>query len=139
VTPPPVERQPDPGEVAFLEAQVNGITQHRIGGEPPVELAAFVRDAAGAVTAGIYGWTWGRTCELHHLWVDERHRGRGVGRGLLAVAEGEASARGCRQVLLFTHDFQAVHFYVDRGYAEVGRVDDYPDGYAALWLRKPLD
>jgi GNAT superfamily N-acetyltransferase len=135
---PSVERQPDPREVVFLETKVNELSQSRLGGEAPVELAAFQRDDTGAVTAGIYGWTWGVTCELHHLWVHESMRGGGVGGELLTLAEAEANRRGCRQVLLFTHAFQAGHFYDRRGYVEVGRVDDYPDGDAALWLRKDL-
>lgn len=133
-----VERQPDPDDVAFLEARVNEITHERVGGLAPVELAVFVRDATGAVTAGIYGWTWGGSCELHHLWVDPSSRRVGLGSELLAVAEAEAAHRGCHQVMLFTHAFQAGHFYADRGYVEVGRVADYPEGDAALWLHKRL-
>jgi GNAT superfamily N-acetyltransferase len=134
-----VETDPDPADVAFLEARINDITQQRVGGEAPLELALFVRDGSGAITAGTYGWTWGSTCELHHLWVDESLRGTGIGTELLAEAEAEATRRGCRQITFFTHTFQAGHFYRDRGYELVGRVEDYPDGDAALWLRKPLD
>ncbi len=98
----------------------------------------FVRDGAGAITAGTYGWTWGTTCELHHLWVDESLRRTGVGTRLLAEVEAEATRRGCGQIIFFSHAFQAGQFYRDRGYEVVGRVEDYPDGDAALWLRKPL-
>ena len=42
-----------------------------------VELAIFVRDA-GAVVAGISGWTWGDCCELQSLWVEPSLRGGGL-------------------------------------------------------------
>ena len=31
------------------------------------------------IVAGIDGWTWGQTCEIRYLWVEERRRGQGLG------------------------------------------------------------
>ena len=55
-----------------------------------VELAIFVRDA-GAIVAGISGWTWGDCCELQSLWVQPSLRGRGLATRLIAAAETEAA------------------------------------------------
>jgi ribosomal protein S18 acetylase RimI-like enzyme len=93
----------------------------------------------GQLVGGCHGGTWGGTCELQSLWVEPAHRHGGLGRGLLALAEREAQERGCHQVVLFTHQFQAPGFYEGLGYRVVGRVDDYPSGTAALWFRKPLN
>jgi GNAT superfamily N-acetyltransferase len=102
------------------------------------ELASFIRDEACVIRGGVYGWTWGGCCELQYLWVEESLRGNGLG-GLLAEwAEREARSRGCGQVVLFTHASRASTFYLRRGYDLVGRVDDYPVGDSALWLRKAL-
>ena len=75
-----------------------------------VELAIFVRDGT-TVVAGISGWTWGDCCELQSLWVDQDLRGRGLATRLFAAAEAEAAARGCRQTVHFTYDFQARALY----------------------------
>ena len=56
----------------------------------------------------------------------------------MAVAEDEALARGCHQVVLFTYRFQAPGFYERCGYRIVGRVDNYPMGAPALWFQKSL-
>ena len=103
-----------------------------------VDLAIFVRDAAGAVVGGISGWTWGDCCELQSLWVDPSLRGRGLATRLIAAAEAEATARGCRQSVHFTYDFQAGALYERSGYEVVGRVKDFPSGTDALWFRKRL-
>jgi GNAT superfamily N-acetyltransferase len=138
-----VEDDPDPGDLATLEERLADATAtatgHPRSGERP--LAVFARGDDGALVGGVSGWTWGGTCELLHLWVDDAARGEGLGTRLLDAAEAEAIRRGCHQVVLFTH---AVHAgrdeqrYPRRGYELVGRVDDYPTGDAALWYRKPL-
>jgi GNAT superfamily N-acetyltransferase len=72
------------------------------------------------------------------LFVDEDRRGAGLGSSLLAGAEEEARSRGCTQMLLATHTFQAPAFYAARGYQEQGRYADYPAGEAQVLLAKPL-
>ena len=104
-----------------------------------VDLAIFVRDAAGTVVAGISGWTWGDCCELQSLWVAPSLRGRGLATRLLAAAEAEAAARGCSQTVHFTYDFQARALYEHNGYELVGRVEDFPSGTDVLWYHKHLN
>ncbi len=101
------------------------------------DLAIFVREA-GAVVAGISGWTWGDCCELQSLWVHPDRRGRGLAALLLAAAEAEATSRGCSQTVHFTYDFQAQALYEKSGYELMGRVEGFPAGTDALWFRKCL-
>jgi GNAT superfamily N-acetyltransferase len=132
------EARPDPADVSLLESRISDLMASATGHRDARELASFVRDESDEVRGGVYGWTWGGCCELQLLWVDEPLRGQGIGDRLLEWAEGEARARGCLQAVLFTHDAQAPQLYLRRGYEVVGRVDDYPIGGAALWLRKTL-
>jgi GNAT superfamily N-acetyltransferase len=102
-------------------------------------LIVSLRDEAGRLVGGLYGWTWGGCAFVDLLWVDEARRRTGLGSRLLASAEDEARSRGCTQVLLSTHTFQAPDFYAARGYREMGRYENYPEGGAQIHLAKPLD
>jgi GNAT superfamily N-acetyltransferase len=101
-------------------------------------LIVSLRDEPGRLIGGLYGWTWGGCAFVDLLWVDERHRRTGLGGRLLASAEQEARARGCTQVLLSTHGFQAPGFYAALGYRETGRYEDYPTGSYQVQLAKRL-
>lgn len=133
-----VEEQPDPRDVAFLRERVVEFNEDTTGFRDGRDLACFVRDAAGRVTAGLSGFTWGGYCKVEWLWVAEPLRRAGLGRRLMEAAEREASARGCATILVDTHDFQAPGFYARLGYDAIGRADGCPRGAGQTWFQKRL-
>jgi putative oxidoreductase len=133
-----VETDPSPEQVQYLEDRIYqfnaGVTRIADG----EWLAIFVRDDAGRIVGGIAGNTWGGCCEIRQFWVEESHRGRGLGTRLLAAAEGEARRRGCSQIFLMTFSFQAPAFYARHGFTTVAAVNGYPRGHRNLLMRKSL-
>lgn len=106
--------------------------------EIPVQLYA-VEAAAGDPVAGLVGYVWGHWLHVDLLWVDERHRGTGLGSRLMAQAEETARAQyGCSHSRVETWDFQAPDFYQKLGYKIVGIVEDYPPGCTDHVLTKRL-
>ncbi|MFF3845608.1 GNAT family N-acetyltransferase [Streptomyces sp. NPDC002328] len=107
------------------------------GRETPLHVWAL--DEAGALAGGLVGHTWTTWLHVAHLWVDARHRGRGLGSGLLTEAERVAGEeRGCRRARLETWDFQAPRFYRRHGYEVVCVIEDYPPGITEYTLTKRL-
>jgi len=108
-------------------------------GERELPLHVWALDDSGALAGGLVGHTWTSWLHVTYLWVDERHRGTGLGSQLLARAERMARrARGCTSVRLETWDFQAPEFYKKQGYEVVCVIPDYPPGVTEYTLTKHL-
>jgi GNAT superfamily N-acetyltransferase len=65
----------------------------------------------------------GAVAKLGALVVDEKHRGRGVGRALVSATEAAARSSGCVQLFLTTaeHRSDAHAFYEHLGFERTGR------------------
>ena len=133
-----LETEPKPGDIQFLEQRIYEFNVQTTGIADGKLLASFLRDGEGRVLGGVFGWTWGATCYVRYLFVPAETRNRGHGSRLMAIVEAEASARGCKQIVLETHDFQAPQFYCKLGFEVTGRVCDYPCGHQYLTLVKRL-
>jgi GNAT superfamily N-acetyltransferase len=133
-----LETEPKPGDVQLLEQQIYEFNVQTTGIADGKLLASFLRDGEGMVLGGVFGWTWGATCYVRYLFVPAEARNRGHGSRLMAIVEAEASARGCKQIVLETHDFQAPQFYCKLGFEITAGVCDYPVGHQYLTLVKRL-
>jgi GNAT superfamily N-acetyltransferase len=137
---PSITVESGPAEVV-REAVLTGLRAfNRRHAEPPgfEPLVVSARDSSGAIIGGLVGltgWTW---LHVDLLWVDDGHRGTGVGTNLLRAAEQEAASRGVRHVDLDTFDFQAKPFYTREGYSVFGILEDYPPGHTRYFMRKDL-
>ena len=130
--------EPDDALAARLDAEIAAFNFEATGIRDARDFAAALHDEGGALMAGVQGWTWGATCWVERLWVREDARHRGLGRRLIIAVESEARARGCGQLALTTHSFQAPEFYRRLGFETVAELADYPVGHANLLLRKRL-
>ena len=129
---------PSPFDVQFLEDRLYEFNSGATGIDDGLGLGILLRDESGNIVAGAAGHTWGGTCELRQIWVAPPLRGRGLGRRLILEAEAEAIRRGCQQLVLSTHSFQAPAFYRRLGFEVVSELPDYPRGHSHLVLRKRL-
>lgn len=106
--------------------------------ERDAPLHVWASNPTDDLAGGLVGHTWATWLHVTYLWVDERHRGAGLGTLLLIEAERLATARGCRSSRVETWDFQAPGFYRRHGYEVVCAIPDYPPGVTEYTLTRRL-
>jgi len=129
----------DAGRLASLSAELGypvpaGALADRLGYllERDGEIVLVAELVPGEVVGWVHGSEQlllesGRRCELLGLIVDARHRGRGVGRRLVAAVEDWAAARGLDQIAVRSNvaRTESHPFYERLGYARVKTQHSY--------------
>ena len=124
-----------------VQAVENGLATYNLLHAPPYNtqrLVLFLRTTDGVLHGGLIGLTWWGWLRVEILWIDEMLRHEGWGARLLEMAEQEAIRRGCQHVFLDTMSFQALPFYLKRGYRVFGQLEDLPEGHRMYFLQKQL-
>ena len=88
----------------------------------------------GVLTADVL-WNW---VYIDELWVDKDYRGKGLGKELMEKAEGYAISNHMAGLWLWTQSWQAPEFYLQLGYQEFTRFDDFPKGHSRIGYRKQI-
>lgn len=133
-----VAQKAEPDDREVIAAGIRDFNQRKAGPANATLLAVVLRDESGATIGGLWGRTSYGWLFVELLFVPDALRGAGLGAKLMRAAELEAKARGCHAAWLDTYDFQARAFYERLGYAEFGRLDDYPTGHLRHFMRKDL-
>jgi GNAT superfamily N-acetyltransferase len=134
-----VEAEPSPDDIRALEDSIYAFNVRATGVSGGKLFAIFLRDEARVAIGGAFGWTWAATCSVRTLFVPLHLRNQGHGTRLMRAVEVEAKARGCRQILLETFDFQAPRFYFKLGFEVRARVSDYIRGHDLIVMAKRLN
>lgn len=122
-----IEENPAPADLDVIE---RALVEHNEARSEPrnYPLTVFLRTPEGQIVGGLRGVTvWGWLF-VSQLWVAEHLRDRDYGTKLLAAAEHEARARGCRAAYVDTFSFLALDFYRKVGYTVFGQLEDFPRG-----------
>jgi GNAT superfamily N-acetyltransferase len=138
---PRLEITDTPPDEAYLQlwAPLLAFNQQEVGDAESRTFAVLLRDRD---TDEVLGGLWARSLwgafYIDMLVTPQGMRGRGIGTDLMARAEAEARARGCRVVWLDTYAFQARRFYEKLGYVEFGRLEGPGPVYPRHFLKKDL-
>lgn len=133
-----VTGEPTAEDLATIGGALTAFNDADVGASGRQAIAVVVRDAAGAIVAGISGYTaWG-WLYVQWLWVADDARGGGVAGRMLAAAEAEGRARGCHGAYIDTFSPVALKVYQRAGYVPFGELKDFPPGRTRTFLQKRL-
>ncbi|EJZ19728.1 GNAT family N-acetyltransferase [Rhizobium sp. Pop5] len=129
---------PSQEELAAIADALTAFNAGDVGPSDRQPLSVLIRDTDGKVTGGLSGFTaWGWLF-TQMLYVPDTLRGTGLAGKLLAKAEEEARARGCRGAWIDTFSPQALRAYLRQGYEVFGELEEFPEGRTRSFLRKNL-
>lgn len=132
-------RRPPPELRHRLDRRLTEFNRRRVGRSDARTFGAvFVDPGTHREVAGLYAQSYWGWMYVDELWVDARRRGQGLGRRLMAEAEEEAAARGCRGMWVDTWSWQARGFYAKLGFELFGEIEDFPPPHRRLFLKKRL-
>lgn len=133
-----VTGEADPDDLKAIGENLSAFNDADVGPANRQPLAVLVRDEAGALVAGISGYTaWG-WLYVQWLWIANSQRGQGLAGKMLASAETEARSRGCHGAYIDTFSPVALKVYERAGYARFGELRDFPKGRIRVFLQKPI-
>lgn len=133
-----VTDKPEPNELGAIGENLSAFNDADVGPSERRTLVVLVRDEAGALKAGINGYTGWGWLFTQWLWVDESLRGQGMAGRMLQAAEDEARARGCHSAWIDTFNPVAEKAYTRQGYQVFGELPDFPIGRTRKFLKKNL-
>ena len=93
---------------------------------------------SNSIIAGIHGQIGCDWLYIASLWVDENHRGEGVGKKLLGLAEKIASEKKCHGIYLYTYSFQSPRFYEKLGFSIFGKLENFCGEHTKYFMKKSL-
>jgi GNAT superfamily N-acetyltransferase len=129
-------------EPTIFNALIEGVREHiheQIGNEAAQPLMLTVRDESDQLIGGISGRTIYRNFLIDVVWVAKKHRGAGLGRELMLMAELEAKNRGCLIAQLDTLSIQAPIFYQKIGFELAGVIPEFSGSPARYFLMKKFN
>ena len=137
---PAIRPRHDPtlAEIGALEDRLYEHNRAAVGRDDGAGLGFVVHDDAGVLIGAVAGHSWAGMAEIVQLWVDERHRGEGLGRALIEAFKAEAAARDCQSIFVMSYDFQAPAIYEKCGFRRVAEVEGWPPGHTHVALRLDL-
>jgi len=133
-----IETEANNDNVRVIEQNLNLFNKQFSASDGYEPLNIFIRNEQNHNIGGLLGETYWSWLHIRILWIDDKYRKRGFGKQLVMEAEKEAQRRGCKNVHLDTHDFQAEEFYKKLGYIVFGVLDDLPLGHKRIYMRKVL-
>jgi GNAT superfamily N-acetyltransferase len=122
----------------FIRESLGAYSLAVTGQEEYYPVSIFLRDKKDEVLGGVLGQIWGRWLYVSDLWLAAPLRRSGYGQQLLSAAERYARGKGCGNVWLTTHSFQARPFYEKCGYTPFAELDEFPPGHKLYFLKKKL-
>ena len=132
-----LQQPPDAADLAAIE---RGLLAHAAPHAPlnPDQIALSLRDEAGRLCGGLFGYCWWDHFDMHAIWVQESLRFQGYGRRLIERAMEICHEKRVHAIIAEVADFQDQAFFQRLGFHSFGQLQDRPPGHITHFMRGVL-
>ncbi len=103
---------------------------------PTPDISLVLRDKQNRIVGGVITSMLTGIMHLERLWIEEKCRGKGLGKQLVLAAEKIGRTKGYPASQTWTYSFQAPEFYQNIGYDIIGIFTGYTEGITEYVLLK---
>jgi len=130
-----VQSPPDPDDSQLLnDGLIADVDLH-----VPLQFATyaiFLRDAAGLLHGGLWGYFYWNWFDLRFVWMSDSVRGQGFGKQAVQMLFAECQRRDVVGIKSDTASFQSLSFYQAQGFEVFGTLDNRPPGYTSYFIQR---
>ena len=112
------------------------VVQHVADGYQGIKIRLVARDQSGEFAGGLSAWTTLQNLVFDHIWIEEKYRGRSLGKSMMLEMERIARESGCIASQAYCFSFHAPGFFEKLGYKILGISNGYPPPTTELYLIK---
>ena len=117
---------PEQSDILTLRNMLRKYNGQKFEPANQTDFAIYIKNDSEDVIGGISGKIFGNWMDIEYLVIHESLRRNGLGRDLLKKAEELAIRSNCKNIFLYTFDFQGKDFYPKFGFKEVYVKRQYP-------------
>ena len=131
----------EPGNEAIDKQILDGLKAYnrsKIGPYTPASFTIYIKSENAEMLAGLNGEFLEDVCNVKHVWVDEHHRNKGLGKRLIYQLEQFLKTKNCPIIQLYTAYFQAKDFYEKLGFTTLVSIEKGFMGHSSHFMRKVL-
>jgi len=108
-------------------------------GNRPKYIYCSINDANNHIIGGIKGYAMLNMFYISQLFVNEKHRGIGLGKKLLSEIEVVAKKHNCKIIRLDTLNRKSHDFYEKSGFEKTITIHEYMNGFDLLFFHKNIN
>ena len=133
-----IEHSKSEKEKQELNKLLDEYNEKVIGKNETIPFMFTIKDAKRNLQGGIYGVIFFQWMYIDTFILKENYRNKGFGQKLFNQTEEFAVEKNCNKIMLYTHDFQSLKFYLKNGFNINETIKDLPVGYNRYTMIKEL-
>jgi GNAT superfamily N-acetyltransferase len=123
---------------SYLSESITSFGMKQLNGFTPFKLYISCVSNSGQIIGAIMGTVTLNMLFVSHLFVEEKHRNKGIGKKLLLEIEVVALESNCNIIRLNTFNKKTNNLYIKSGFEETTSIPNYMGDFDLVYYEKTI-